>query len=184
MLKDKRPCRNPKCKKKYRPWNKHQMYCSIPCGHAMWPGGNSGSFKKGIIVWNKGKKGMHVSRATEFKKGHRPAGWHPVGTIVTRTVYPNARRRHHGRRRWIKIKEPNKWQEYGRYLWTKHRGRIPKGMLVRYKDGDGLHDYIRNLQLVTRAQSINLNRDMLQAFRKDIASESVKQEFDKAAKVI
>ena len=36
---------------------------------------NSGQFEKGFIPWNKGKKGLHLSPATQFKKGH---GFVPV----------------------------------------------------------------------------------------------------------
>ncbi len=31
---------------------------------------NSGSFKKGLIPWNNGLKGIHLSSNTEFQKGH------------------------------------------------------------------------------------------------------------------
>lgn len=34
---------------------------------------NTGRFKKGLIPWTKGKKGIHFSPSTEFKKGFHPS---------------------------------------------------------------------------------------------------------------
>ena len=62
-------------------------------------------FKKGHIPWNKGQKGIHLSPATEFKKGQKSYSKLPIGTIVQRTEKGKIRN-------FIKIKEPNKWQYY------------------------------------------------------------------------
>lgn len=40
--------------------------------------GKAHRYKKGDITWNKGKY-MRVSVATEFKKGHKPHNYKPVG---------------------------------------------------------------------------------------------------------
>ena len=47
--------------------------------------GITGRFTKGHIPANKGKKGVSYEgmKATQFKKGHRPANWVPIGTERT-----------------------------------------------------------------------------------------------------
>jgi len=137
-------------------------------------GGNSGSFKKGLKPWNKGRRGVHLSPATEFKKGGLPPTWRPVGTITIRIARPNnGRRRHPLRTRMIKVAEPRKWMEYARYIWTKKKGGIPKGMIVTHKDFDSLNDDIENLALMNRAQHIDFHKELLRAFRKNIIPKSL-----------
>src|SRR3990167_3078587 len=81
---------------------------------------NKTSFRKGSIPWNKGKKGIHLSPQSEFKKGHKPKSWKPVGTIKTRIEKSGTKRQ------WIKIKEPNVWIEYAKYLWLKDCKRLKR----------------------------------------------------------
>ena len=130
----------------------------------------AGCYKKGHYPKYKIPKGSHVSFKTEFKKGHMPANWVKVGTIKIRT----SNKTQTYRQRWIKIAEPNKWQEYNRYVWIKYNGKIPEGMIITFKDGNPLNDKKGNLQLLTRAENINKNREILEAFRKDIIPESIK----------
>jgi hypothetical protein len=61
---------------------KRKKYCSKKCfyryrpktgfqkGHLFYKGGEKGWFKKGIIPWIKGKKGIHNSPKTEYIKGN------------------------------------------------------------------------------------------------------------------
>ena len=150
--------------------DKRRKYCGLGC---YWKKSsaqpNKGTFKKGMAVWNKGKKGIHLSPATEFVKGQKSPKWLPVGTIHIRTEWHN---KHHPSRKWIKIAEPNKWVLFAVYNWIKKHGDIPKGLLVHHKDFDSDNDDVCNLQLVTRAQHVNIHRPMLEAFRKDIRPES------------
>ena len=51
---------------------------------------NSGCFKKGIIPWTKGKKGIHLSPGTEFKNGEFLGDKNPNwkgGKIRTKLAY-------------------------------------------------------------------------------------------------
>ena len=133
---------------------------------------NKTCFKKGSQAWNKGIKGLHLSPTTEFKKGQRGINWVPVGSIKKRT---NWHSKHVTSRKWIKISEPNIWVLLAIYNWTKKNGIIPKGILVHHKDFDCLNDKLSNLKLVTRTEHINIHRDMLEAFRKNIRPDSCRQ---------
>jgi hypothetical protein len=118
---------------------------------------NATAFKKGNIPWTKGRKGIHLSPETEFKKGHVSPKRKPVGTITIRIG------KNKTRRRWIKIKNPNVWIEYAKYIWIKNNGEIPKGFLIHHIDEDCLNDNKNNLALVTRSAHMNLHRHTLLA---------------------
>ena len=112
--------------------------------HAAGSGPNKTSFPKGNIPWNKGKKGIHLSPASEFKKGRKSLKSLPVGTITVRVDKGGQKRQ------WIKIEEPSRWTEYAKFVWIFHNGPIPKGMLIHHLDFDCMNDDIDNLSLVTR----------------------------------
>jgi len=144
------------CGKIFRPYRLEQKYCSLKCYWANGAKENSTKFKKGHKPWNKGIKGLHLSLATEFKKGHPSThSYTPVGTLTIRTNKSNCQRR------WIKITEPDKWVEYAKYVWWKHFGKIPKGFLIHHIDKNSLNDNVENLAMVTRAQHINIHRSEL-----------------------
>lgn len=63
------------CKKEYqvKPYRSHTAkFCSFKC---------HGLSLKGNSPWNKGKKGIHLSPKTEFKKGHKPLAPFKKGVI-------------------------------------------------------------------------------------------------------
>lgn len=39
--------------------------------------------------------------------------------------------------------------QYSRYVWEKHNGEIPKGMLIHHIDEDKMNNDIKNLQMMT-----------------------------------
>ncbi len=123
--------------------------------HAKGHSPNKTSFKKGNAPWNKGQKGLHLSPTTEFKKGQSPANRLPVFSIVVRTDKENKQRQ------WIKIAKSYTWIPYAEYIWIKNFGDIPKGFFVHHKDENTLNDEPENLQLVTRAEHINIHRPTL-----------------------
>jgi len=112
-------------------------------------------FKKGIVSWNKGWKGLHLSRASEFKKGHLPANYKKLGTVTIRKDRA-------GPVRFIAVAGPtpqqHKWIPYAIYLWEKENGPVPAGFLVRHMDGDRLNDDLSNLKIVDRREHIAIMR--------------------------
>ncbi|MFA7100700.1 MAG: HNH endonuclease signature motif containing protein [Bacilli bacterium] len=118
---------------------------------------NRTSFKKGFIPWNKNRKGIHLSRKSEFKKGNKPVNHLTVGSLVVRIDKNKAPRR------WIKISEPNKWQLYSVWLWEYLYGIVPSGFLVHHKNGLSLDDRPENLELLSRKEHIQAHREQLRA---------------------
>lgn len=114
---------------------------------------NAGSFKKGAVSWNKGRKMSEdekkKSMATWFKKGGKPHNTLQVGsTRVTKDGYKE-----------IKIAEPNKWMLYQRYLYEKeHDVELTSSDIIIFADGDKSNFDIDNLVKVSRANLLHLNR--------------------------
>lgn len=111
-------------------------------------------FKKGMRSWNKGNKGIHMSPATEFKKGHLPENHKHVGSVAIHNDKCGKQFR------WIKVSGvtngKHKWIPYARYLWQEKHGEVPKGKFVCHANGDTLDDAIDNLIAVNRREAISL----------------------------
>jgi hypothetical protein len=129
---------------KKTPWNKGLKGVCKP---------NSGSFQKGSTPWNKGKKGYIGANRTSFKKGQISKNHQPIGTITIRK-----HKRAKTSLEWIKVTEPNKWVLVGVYVWEKSHGKIPKGMVLHFKDRNPLNTNLKNLELMTRAEHIEEHR--------------------------
>lgn len=97
-------------------------------------------FAKGNRPWNKGKKGYMGANRTSFKKGQLPHNTAKVGdTAPIKGGYLK-----------IKIANPNKWQLLTHYVWEQHHGsRVPKGFLIRFKDGNINNYDIENLEMIS-----------------------------------
>jgi len=107
-------------------------------------------WKKGHIPFNKGKKGISYPgmEATQFKKGHKPQTWVPVGTeTIDKDGYTK-----------IKVANPNKWKYKHRLIWEATNGPVPLGHAVLFGDGDKRNFDIDNLILVSRAQLARMNQ--------------------------
>ncbi len=111
--------------------------------------GKAGRFKKGLIPWNKGKHTPSVGRMkeTQFKPGEMPFNYQPVGTILTDS-YGYLK---------VKISDPNKWKFLHRYLWEQEHGRIPKGMIVVFKDQNPNNCVLENLEMISRGENMKRN---------------------------
>ena len=110
--------------------------------------GNSGSFKKGHVPWNKGIKGCFGARRTSFKKGNLPHN--------TREMYSERL----SKEGYVEIKIGiNKWISKHRYIWEQHHKKeVPKGKVVIFLDGNNRNFEIENLNLISRGALLILNR--------------------------
>ncbi len=144
-------------------------FCSQICFHE-WNkrnGSNAGQFKKGMIPWSKGKKGLWSGNTTSFKKGIVPTNRVQIGTVKIRT-----RRRDKNPRAWVKVGWPNVWKLRAVINWESAFGKVPAGSLIHHKDRNALNDDINNLELMTRAEHLKehrpeFERKRLMMLRKD-----------------
>ena len=120
--------------------NKRTVH-SYKSNNRVWSG-TGGRFQKGNIPFNKGKKGIHYSPATEFKKGHIPGNYCPVGTIKVRKYRNNGE----FNTKYIKIADPSTWIPLNQYNWEQANGPVPEGYCLFFKDGNPLNCELDNLR--------------------------------------
>jgi len=116
-------------------------------------------FKKGHVPWNKGLKGVNFGgKETQFKPGHKPHNWVPVGSErVNVDGYID-----------VKVhdytgKDSKKnWKGKHIITWERHHGRkVPDGHAVIFGDGNRRNFDPENLILVSRAQLARMNQSGL-----------------------
>ena len=107
-------------------------------------------FQKGHKTWNKGKKGIHLSPETEFKKGIVPPSYKPLGSV---TFDGQAKQ-------WlIKVEDPNVWRKASHIIWEKAHGKkMEEGGLILFLDGNKNNLHFSNLKYVNRAVFAGLMR--------------------------
>lgn len=113
--------------------------------------GRTGSFPKGHVPANKGKKGIGGWPETHFKKGHMPYNYLPVGTELKKCdgyVY-------------VKIADPNKWKQKHIIIWEAANGAVPDKHRIIFADGDRSNVCLENLLMVTRRELLVMNRGKL-----------------------
>lgn len=114
--------------------------------------GRTGRFEKGHATWNKGTKGLVNANVTSFKKGHKPHNYKPLGSErITKDGYCEIKVSDTGRR----------WRPKHVLIYEKHHGKVLKGSVVIFLDGDKRNFDIDNLHLVTRGQLALLNKNNL-----------------------
>lgn len=86
-------------------------------------------------------------KATQFKKGNISKRWDPeIYTIGALRINSYGE---------LDIKLKNclrAWYSMARWTWESERGPIPKGMVVRFKNGDNHDTRIQNLRIATRRE--------------------------------
>ena len=105
--------------------------------------------RNGLKSVNTGQRsrGKRTSPQTEFKKGHIPPNYMPVGS--ERLSYGVI---------LIKIADPNVWEWLNILIWQSvHKQALPKGYIVRFADGDKTNYSPDNLVAVSRAQNAVIN---------------------------
>lgn len=110
--------------------------------------GRTGRFEKGHKPSTMAKLPKGHSNAGSFKKREMPHNHLSVGSaIIDGDGYHK-----------IKIAEPNVWEFVHRKIWEEHFGPIPKGYVVRFRDGNRDNLIIDNLILLSLAENIHLTR--------------------------
>ncbi len=126
------------------------------CKRKGWLTGRTGCFSKGGQPWNTGTKGLINPSSTSFKKGSVPANLKPIGheRICSKDGII-----------LIKVSEPNpytnaktRYRAKHHVVWENHNGAITSGMVVRFKDNDKTNCDIDNLELVSKAVHLRMNK--------------------------
>ena len=113
--------------------------------------GFNGQFKKGNVPANKGKKGFMGANRTSFKKGNTPYNYKPVGSErITKDGYIE-----------VKVSDPNKWRLKHIIIWERENGKVPKGYVLVFGDGNKNNLDLNNLILISRKQLLIMNKNKL-----------------------
>lgn len=115
-------------------------------------------FKKGNTAFNKGKKqneymdtkSIEKTKKTWFKEGIIPANSKHDGAITLR------KNKNTGQAYFIRV-GPSNWISLSRKIWEDKNGSIPKGGMIRMKDGDPLNCEPENLELITKKENMLKN---------------------------
>jgi len=127
--------------------------------------GLTGRFGKGHVPANKGKKGVAAPGSEKgwFKKGHMPENHRQVGSErISKDGYVE-----------IKTREPNKWELKHRVAWKKHKGEVPKGYIVVFRDGNKINTDINNLALISRSAHAVMNHTDLHEFTGELKETAI-----------
>jgi len=108
------------------------------------------AFPSGHTPWNKGVN-VHLSPATEFQPGNKPANALLVDATTIRT-------RRGKQRRWVKVAEPNVWRPCACVVWENTHGPIPPGSVIHHRDQNTLNDDLGNLQCLSRKEHLAVHR--------------------------
>jgi hypothetical protein len=119
---------------------------------------DNGRFIKGHPPWNKGKKGLNLGgKQTQFKIGNLPHNTLYDGAISIR-FYKKDNKYY----KYIRVQK-GKWQLLQRFIWEQKYGEIPKGFILRFKDGDTMNCEINNLEMIRRRENMKRNRNSQKA---------------------
>jgi hypothetical protein len=109
-------------------------------------------FRTGQVPHNKGKSVCYPGcEKTQFKKGNRPWNWRPVGSERI-NIYGYLE---------VKIRNPNKWKGKQLLIWEAANGKVPKGRVIIFADGDKSNLKLENLLLVSRSELAVMNHNGL-----------------------
>lgn len=120
-------------------------------------------FKKGHEPVNKGLKqtdymspeAIERTKATHFKPQQKPHNLLQVGAVVKNAGGYLLRKKQMEGTQW------ERWDFLHRATWEEHKGPIPEGMMVSFKDGNKENVDIDNLMLISSAENLELQRSGL-----------------------
>ncbi|MEG1861016.1 MAG: HNH endonuclease signature motif containing protein [Bacteroidaceae bacterium] len=144
----------------------HSYECGIFIKGRIRLGSEKTVFKKGHIPANKGKKQSEYMTKeqiancarSKFKKGHVPGNKKPVGyERINRDGYVE-----------VKTAEPNIFEAKHRLVWRQHRGEIPPGMNIQFRDGNKTNVTIDNLYMINRSRQMKTENSMYARYPKEL----------------
>ena len=115
--------------------------------------GNSGRFTPGIASWNKGRNFVSGGRSveTQFKPGHKPHTWNPIGhERVTNEGYLQRKITDTGVTR-------HDYKNVHHMVWLEAGREIPKGFRLVFRNGNRADIRLDNLELVSIADMMRKN---------------------------
>ena len=116
--------------------------------------GTDGRFKPGVPPYNAGRKGLYIPGSNKgwFKKGHKLCVKFAIGDerIVDGYVQVKVSNR--------KDKPWKRWKSKHVVLWEKANGKVPKGYVVNFADGNNRNFTPDNLLLISRKENAVMNR--------------------------
>jgi hypothetical protein len=130
-----------------------EFFASPASGRTTGRQGIGTRFEKGLTPWNKGTHYVAGGRSAEtrFRKGMMPHTWKPVGSLrINSEGYLDIKVDNKG-------KGPRAWAAVHRLNWIGVHGPIPKGYLLRFRDGNPRNPLVENLELVDRATHLARN---------------------------
>lgn len=102
-------------------------------------------FKPGCKSWNKGMKGLQIGgKETQFKKGRTPHNTKPIGYRSVRDGYLHER-------------TEKGFEMVHVLLWEQVNGKVPKGKILKFKDGNRENICIENLEVIDRTELMRRN---------------------------
>ena len=111
-------------------------------------------FRAGQKAWNSGEKGLHTGgKSTQFKAGHVPHTWLPIGSEVVDPKDGYLKRKV----RDGSVPATYNWEFAHRLEYEKHHGPIPDGHVVCFRDGNRQNVDPSNLEAISRADLARRN---------------------------
>jgi hypothetical protein len=126
-------------------------------------------FKPGQIPLNKGKKqtefmsleAIEKTKNTRFKSGQLPHNHYEQESGVINVRTDNSGRQY----KWIKVAH-GKWEMLHRHVWEQANGKVEKGYIIIFKDGNSLNCDLQNLECITLAE--NMQRNTINNFPEEL----------------
>jgi|SaaInlV_150m_DNA_2_1039686.scaffolds.fasta_scaffold24475_2 hypothetical protein len=119
-----------------------------------WRTGRSGRFEKGHVPSPDAR--LKRPNKTSFKLGDIPANTREMGAErITKDGYIEVKVAEHNPHTGAKTR----FRLKHRWVWEQHNGKVPKGQIVKFTDGDRLNCELENLFLASRALHAHLVRN-------------------------
>lgn len=117
------------------------------CCNKGWKNGIDTRFKKGLVPYFKGTKGIKRATSASFKKGNVPVNKKDI----------DSERKHSAGYTLVKVAEPDVYDLKQRVVWEQHHGKIPDGYCIRFIDNDKDNLDIDNLIMIPKAVNAVVN---------------------------